>query len=760
MSSAKHSEVSSLLEENKKLIHKKEATFESEARLLEELGERLVANADVAIVEIIKNAYDADAAECSVAIEEGKQITIKDNGHGITESEFINKWMRIATGSKQKDVVSRKYERKLTGAKGIGRFAVRFLGDVLTLQTISYDKQLKKKTLLEASFEWKNFSVTGDLQGIKIPYKLFSIPDSEETGTTIIIHKLHAVTKDVYKEIRSKVLEIVSPLKGLDPGRFLRKDVSTAGDPGFQVNLIGETGEGQPNENLAQEVLKNYWLRLNIDLSNGQLNYKIYGRNKTTPIFTHKEKNEMLIKEGLIADVRFFPRRAGIFSQKDFNGRDAWTWVREKSGVKVIDHGFMIRPYGFTEDDWLKNSQDAVVNARNWRSEIMKKHYPMEAAVHNDPGQNPMLYLPTSHQLVGAIFVESGMASKSKGLSNLVPAMDREGFLDNEAFRNLVEIVRAGIEMLALTDKKEQDLLLKKIADEETQKARQDIKKAISHIKQLPSLTESDKNRVISEFSNLAENIEKTDEYNRRARQNLETMSLLGVVAGFMTHESKKILANLKDVVEELQKLSKKHKEVAGSLTKIQESYREFSGYVDYTSTFITAVHHHKVSSFKTAPQVDRVLEKFGRNFVENFNIQIIKEIDAKLETPSIPITVYSGVLLNLYTNALKAIMAGAKDPENPKILIRAKNEGNKHILEIADTGVGIPHELRERIWDPLFTTTSNLNNPLGTGMGLGLNLVKELLKSMHGNIRLVEPPKDYSTCFRVEFTNTGGKHA
>ena len=108
--------------------------FQAEGRLLQELGLRLVAKPEVALVELIKNAYDADSPTCTVRLEKGgKILVIADEGHGMTIADFKTKWMRIATSSKLHGSVSPKYRRPLTGAKGIGRFAVRFLGDDLVL---------------------------------------------------------------------------------------------------------------------------------------------------------------------------------------------------------------------------------------------------------------------------------------------------------------------------------------------------------------------------------------------------------------------------------------------------------------------------------------------------------------------------------------------------------------------------------------------------------------------------------------------------
>lgn len=742
------------------LIIRKEATFQSEARILEELGERLVASADVAIVELIKNAYDADAPECRLDLaDKGKTLIIEDTGHGITEEEFLNKWMYIATGSKREEKFSRIYKRKLTGAKGIGRFSVRFLGSYLTLESIAYDNTRKIKTQLIADFDWQEINKSQDIRDVKIPYKLYSQPNSAKTGTTLKITGLR-YTKEgkegsvFSKKIQTEILKIITPLSGFESGRFSREESTSEKDPGFKVNLAGLTDEDRKiDENLAKKILQNYRIRLKIDLFKSHLNYKMYLQDKNKPIFEFEQECSSDIKKGLVADIRFFPKRKGVFSGKDFDGREAWRWIYGYAGVAVVDHGFRIKPYGFGDDDWLMIAQDKAINRRKWRSGIMTQNYKISKEIYNDPAQNPMLYLPRTHQLIGVVFIESGPVVKSGSSNDLIPTMDREGLLKNKAFKDLFEIVRAGIEMIALIDKREQDKMANKKAKEASEKARHDIKKSIEYIKKISTLTKTDKDRIITQYSHLAENIEELDDYDRRARQNLETMSLLGVVAGFMTHESGRILHNLKEVLKTLRKIPKKHKNIREYLSKIEINCEEFSNYIDYTSLFIKSVHDSRELTFKTLPQIDRIINIFGKAVkYRNVNIKVIKDIDKNLKTPPVSIALYSGVILNLYVNAIKAILAGPSDPKNPKILLKAWNESNKHVIEVMDNGIGVPPTLEKRIWDPLFTTTSNLNNPLGTGMGLGLSIIKKTLKEIGGSINLSKPTKEFSTCFRVEF--------
>ena len=74
-------------------------TFTVDAALLQELGERLIGRAHIALSELIKNSFDADAITCEICFEDDT-ITILDDGHGMSEKEFLDHWMRIGTTHK------------------------------------------------------------------------------------------------------------------------------------------------------------------------------------------------------------------------------------------------------------------------------------------------------------------------------------------------------------------------------------------------------------------------------------------------------------------------------------------------------------------------------------------------------------------------------------------------------------------------------------------------------------------------------------
>src|SRR5216684_2585038 len=124
--------------------------FEVDAALIQELGDRLIGRPAIALGELVKNSFDADATTCR--IEFGKdQITVVDDGHGMSEDDFLNYWMRIGTTHKVKEATSRILHRPLTGSKGIGRLAAQFLASEMTLESNPVDHPRKS---LYAFVDW------------------------------------------------------------------------------------------------------------------------------------------------------------------------------------------------------------------------------------------------------------------------------------------------------------------------------------------------------------------------------------------------------------------------------------------------------------------------------------------------------------------------------------------------------------------------------------------------------------------------------
>ena len=128
----------------------KAENFKADSALLKELGERLVGKPFIALAELVKNAYDADATACEITIT-AQRIIVADNGHGMSKSDFLDHWMTIGTRNKELQGFSSYFERPVTGSKGVGRLAAQFLAHRMQLLTTAKSGSSER---LHAFVDW------------------------------------------------------------------------------------------------------------------------------------------------------------------------------------------------------------------------------------------------------------------------------------------------------------------------------------------------------------------------------------------------------------------------------------------------------------------------------------------------------------------------------------------------------------------------------------------------------------------------------
>src|SRR5450830_628950 len=162
--------------------------FSVDSALLRELGEKLVSTVHVALAELVKNAYDADATEVRVSIAPGPTggpaIVVEDNGAGMTPKEVANFWMRIGTTNKEDQPTSNRYGRPRTGKKGVGRFACRRLGSRLELETIAITASspgVQQSSGTMVTFNWDDFEPGTKVESIPCEGVTQEYPDVRPT---------------------------------------------------------------------------------------------------------------------------------------------------------------------------------------------------------------------------------------------------------------------------------------------------------------------------------------------------------------------------------------------------------------------------------------------------------------------------------------------------------------------------------------------------------------------------------------------------
>jgi hypothetical protein len=165
--------------------------FTVDAALLKELGERLVGKPHIALAELVKNAYDADATKVRITFEHDA-IEIADNGDGMSKAEFKKFWMRVGTTHKQDSPVTPLFKRKVSGSKGVGRLSVQFLGNSLSLWSVS---RASTSVAFRAEVDWRKAQQSASL--VKSGATVFGstasgvLPDGFAHGTRLRIEGLN-----------------------------------------------------------------------------------------------------------------------------------------------------------------------------------------------------------------------------------------------------------------------------------------------------------------------------------------------------------------------------------------------------------------------------------------------------------------------------------------------------------------------------------------------------------------------------------------
>ena len=141
----------------------KKLKFKFKARLANLFGTELVSSPSVALGELVKNSYDADATEVILTFRNvrkpGGTIIIEDNGEGMNADDLEQKWMVIGTQDKQENPVSDLFKRRKVGEKGIGRFAVQRLGREVLLKS----KRKGGSNWNCITINWDNYDKSGGL---------------------------------------------------------------------------------------------------------------------------------------------------------------------------------------------------------------------------------------------------------------------------------------------------------------------------------------------------------------------------------------------------------------------------------------------------------------------------------------------------------------------------------------------------------------------------------------------------------------------
>ena len=208
------------------------------ARLIMQLGEQLIEDELVALLELIKNAYDADANNVDVLIDTntvtpyGKgRIEIKDDGNGMIPSIVRNSFLRLSTSFKEEEKSSIYYHRRVLGKKGIGRLSFQRLGNYISVETVPNIERYEKTELLKKEdkefineyskinidIDWSEFPIDMDFSDIMATVK-YEKDIVVSYGTKIVIQGIKNLNfwdmdKKKEEKLKNELLNMMDPFQ-------------------------------------------------------------------------------------------------------------------------------------------------------------------------------------------------------------------------------------------------------------------------------------------------------------------------------------------------------------------------------------------------------------------------------------------------------------------------------------------------------------------------------------------------------------------
>ena len=348
----------------------KTLAFKVSSGLKNLIGRDLISDKYIAIFELVKNSYDANASNVKISYLVSEQgigkIIISDNGTGMTYEDIIQKWLFVAYSEKKpqnrsKSAYREEIKREVAGAKGVGRFSCDRLGASLQLVTKTKDDILAHVV----NVNWNKFEVDDTKEFIEIPVdytQVTQLPSGYDSGTTLIVNDLREVwNRDELLKLKRSLMKLISP--DADKGELpfeIEMDVPT--EKKTDEKLLEEyhknDGKGNeskkkinPDRDIVNGKIKNdIFEKLNIKTTNIEVVISEDGRSITSTlsdrgqyIFSVKEKNR---KYALLKNIHISIFYLNQSAKINFTRQMGGVTPKSYGSVFIYKNGFRINPYG------------------------------------------------------------------------------------------------------------------------------------------------------------------------------------------------------------------------------------------------------------------------------------------------------------------------------------------------------------------------------------------------------------------------------
>ncbi len=764
------------------------AKFTVDTHLFRELGELLVGRDSTALIELIKNAYDADATDVIVYGERlnergGGRIHIVDNGVGMNAHDFEKGFLRVASRWKEQgERRSKLFQRRYTGAKGIGRLAAHKLARRLEVYSVPFASDPgTMPEALEASIDWdeiERYETLDELDSTDaIELKTLKAPREARQGTTLVLKRLRrAWTKTERARFFAEVHSSDPPsfLKNSLPASVLAKPLlfaepverdqgNEASDCPFRVHLEGEFATGEEYWTLVAEMAN--WV-LEIRAGEEGVDFAIAPTKKTLGDNPQAKESRHSITRPIIDQWPHFEARILVREGVLRNvSKDQRVWATQASGVRVFMEGFRVLPYGEPKDDWLSLDYDYT---RRQRQLEMLSDFGIETE--SDDPDSGLSRLPSNNYL-GAVFLTQERCPELRLLVN------REGFVPEASFDALVRIVRLGIELLTREraaasfesrQRRRKERLLRRESGAEgsvdttallqrMSDASEQMKEVETHLtNDAKEVSETTIRRWHDAFTVINDAYAVMEEFISE-RMLLYVLASVGTQMAAFVHEINALLGaaqvtehTLEEILSE-ERLSLfegkpssiRQSKLTGTLNALKELRRGLERQASYLTDVVSIDARRRRSRQRLHERFDSAVRLIQYE-ASRRNISISNQIPLDLRSPPMFPAEIIALFSNLLTNAVKA--AG----EGGSIHATALSEDHQARIRVQNTGVAVQLDESERWFKPFQSSTTEVDSVLGQGMGLGLTITRNLLENYGASVKFVKPDSPFATALEI----------
>ena len=658
--------------------------------ILRRLGEELNPSPSQGIIELVKNAYDADAINCTVKLidtdQPGGTIIVEDNGDGMRLEDIEKGWLVLGSSGKDPTRRTERFHRIPAGSKGLGRLAALRLGTKVELMSHPRKESSSYKLLID----WSKYDNVHVVEDVSLNIEPQKRPQIQAIGTTVRVENLREpIGRMEVKRLARALILLSDPFidnqegfrPTLDAPEF--KDFETLVSGGYFSEADFHLHAEVDKHGIAKTVVKDW---------KGSVLYSA----------GHKEIRKKNSEEKYECPPATFDLWAFILTKSAFNERNSTLkevrdWLGAFGGVHLYEGGLRVAPYGNPGNDWLD----------------------MNLARSRSPEDRP-----STNTSIGRVKIPGGQLL-------LKQKTDRSGFIESDEFIELRRFAQDALEWMArerhaTAEKRRQKNRI--TAPKKTEQRRIAVQKAIE------AVPEKYRTEIVETVHKLDKAHEREVSHLKAEVQLYRTLATVGITAATFAHEAQgNPLKTIATSVETLDRRAKKfapdhyNADFEPSINRIKRSIDSLM-VLGSTTLGLVKKEKRRVGRVEIHQVIKRVVEIF-KPFLDGRNVRVDTSLCQGSPYLQASEAAIESIVTNLLNNGLTALLPIAESKR--RIAIRTTIEDDNIVLSVLDSGTGIKDISTKSIWLPGETTKSN-------GTGLGLTIVRDTVKDLGGRVDVV----------------------